>query len=112
MKFALTITLSSLMLTACSRQDSKIVGTWNSKGGNTIVFAPDGSFSITRETSPNVYWLSGIWKIKNGILAETITNCSNTNWPWMGQELQFHLIHLDGHRLKIEEASPIVKYTR
>jgi hypothetical protein len=112
MKFALTIIILSLLLTACSRQNKKIVGTWNSKGGNTIVFAPDGGFSITKGTATNVYWFTGVWKIENGILDETITNCSNTNWPWIDQELQFHIIHLEGHQLEIEEARPIIKYTR
>jgi len=113
MKSALTIIILSLLLTACSRQNEKIVGTWSSKGGNTVVFAPDGSFSIhTKGTATNVYFLTGVWKIENGFLDETITNCSNTNWPWMGEQLQFRIIHVANHQLEIEEASPIVKYTR
>jgi hypothetical protein len=112
MKFAPAIIFLSLLLTACSRQNSKIVGTWKDSKRGTTVFSHDGSFSITKGTSTNIYWFDGIWKIENGILDETITNCSNTNWPWMGQKMQFHIIHLDGHKLEIEEKNPTIKYSR
>jgi hypothetical protein len=106
----------SLLLTACSRQDNKfskqIVGTWKDSKRGTTVYSPDGSFTITKGTSTNVYWFSGTWQIKDGILNDTITNASNTNWPWMGEAMRFHVIRLDGRRLEIESASPIVKYTR
>jgi hypothetical protein len=116
MKFTPIIVGLSLLLTACSRQDAKftkqITGTWIDSKRGTIVYSPDGSFTITKGTSTNVYWFTGLWQIQNGILTDTITNASNTNWPWMGQTLRYHIQRLDDHRFEIEEASPIVKYTR
>jgi hypothetical protein len=118
MKFTPIIVALSLLLTACSRQDSKlskqIVGTWtstsNGKSG-TIVYAPDGSFSMTTQSPSDANALSGIWQIKDSILIVTFTNSPNMS-RLAGWEVRYHINHLDSHHLEFEEVSPTHKYQR
>lgn len=111
-RFVFIITIAGLSLAGCGRLDDKIVGNWKSGKNGTMSFSADGTWRTVKHSSTNIYWFTGTWKIKNDILTMTVTNSSDTNWPFFGESQEYHIRNLTGHQLEFEHSSPIIKYTR
>jgi hypothetical protein len=119
MKHALAILCLGLFLTACSRQDAKLLckqgaAPWTSSDRHaTAVFSPDGSYSVTtRSVSTNS--IAGTWVIRDGMLTTTITNAPDIAHALIGQIHQYTITHLDDHRLDLERINPhaTISYSR
>jgi len=110
MKRTLAFLLLGLLLTACHRQDAKLlskqnVGPWTSSNRHTTaVFSPDGSFSMTtRSDSTNS--LAGTWVIRDRMMTTTITNAPDMFHALVGEVHQYTVTRLDDHRERVMKGS-------
>jgi heat shock protein HslJ len=117
MKYPLIILALSLLMTACSRQDStfnkKIVGGWRTVMGDTVTFNTDGSFRGTElnVNPPRTNDYIGTWQISGGILTITPTSVSGRNPEvQVGYTVHFKIMDLDAHHLyySIDEQTNMV----
>jgi hypothetical protein len=119
MKYAHLFLSLGLLLTACSRQDAKLLGkqvagSWTSSNSHTTaIYDPDGSFLITTRSDTSNS-LAGTWQIKDRLLITTVTNAPDMFRALVGEVMQYNITHLDGHQLEFEDVKThaTFKYSR
>ena len=116
MKFTPIILGLSLLLTACSRHDTKlarqIAGTWTGDAlAGTMALAPNGSFVIARKSDTNI--LAGTWKINDGDLVMTLTNAAIMDGHSLaGGVTRCKIISIDAHQFVSRSAGRVVTLSR
>lgn len=104
-KFAL-LSASLLLLTSCGRDTTlrdEIVGTWTRETTNTttgrdlyqVRLAADGSFNSEWILTSGSFSTQGTWKVQDGVVVSTITNCiGTTNLHWIGSVARCVIVRL------------------
>ena len=116
MKFTPIILALSLLLTACSRHDTKlakqIAGTWAGEAeAGTMAFAPNGSFVIAKKSDTNIF--AGTWQIKDGDLIMTLTNAPIIHGHSLaGGVTRCKIVSMDAHQFVYSSAGRAVTLSR
>ena len=121
MKPAVTIAVLSTLLCGCGHRDAtlakEIVGNWARDSAFETTLSPDGSF-ISHWAAPNrSLTYQGTWKIQNGSMITTITNCiatgyTITNFERSGSVDHFTIIRADAHDLVYSNDNQIISLNR
>lgn len=111
----------SLPLFGCSRSDAnlqkEVVGTW-ALGSHTnfeMTLSPDGSFVSQWTTTNKSLTYGGTWKIQNGSMFATITNCiakGYTNFEGVGSVDRYEIIRADSTSLVYSNDNQIISFER
>ena len=94
-----------LLLAGCSRDarlQEQVVGTWARGEAFEMTIAADGSFSSVLVSPPKRVTFQGTWRIENGDLVSTLTNCiaeGITNVEAVGSIEHYRILSVDGDSL-------------
>jgi hypothetical protein len=119
MKTAFTIVTLSLVMFGCGRRDAQlqkeVVGDWTRDGYFEMSLSPDGSFVSHWTTTNKNLTYQGTWKIQDGSVVSTITNCiaeGTTNYERVGSVERWAVIRADSTGLVYSNNNQVVSLTR
>jgi hypothetical protein len=119
MKTSFTMVALSLVLFGCGRRDAQlqkeVVGNWTRDGYFQMSLSPDGSFVSHWATTNMSLTYQGTWKIQDGSMVSTITNCmaeGTTNYERVGSVDSFKIIRSDSTGLVCSNNNQIMSMTR
>jgi hypothetical protein len=118
MKAMLILTMA-LLMTACSHRDAKlreqITGTWAHDDKLEMRLLADGSFVSYWALSNKSLTYQGTWKIQDGGMVSTLTNCiakGTTNFEQVGSVDYFTIIQIDLTDLVYSNGNQIISLRR
>jgi len=119
MKTSFMILTFSVVLFGCGRSDSqlqkKVVGNWARDSYFDMRLFPDGSFVSRWTTTNHILTYQGTWKIQDGSMVSTITNCiaeGTTNFERVGSVDRYAIIRADSTDLVYSNNNQIISFRR
>jgi hypothetical protein len=109
----------SLVLFGCGRRDAQlqkdVVGSWMLGSNFQMTLSPDGSFISHWAATNNSVTYRGTWKIQEGKMVSTITNCvadGFTDVEQVGSVDSYAILRVDSTAMVYSFSNQIISFRR